>query len=80
MPEPGETSLPSSSTIITPGFMLNLAVFAGLSLEDVDEPIPPSVDPIASIKTMSLCLRSPSFTSELHITPLEIIVCKLSIE
>ena len=73
IPLPGCTSSPSSVKTITPGFKANLAVFAGISLLETEDPIPPSVEPIASNKVISCISRSPSLISELHITPLEII-------
>ena len=76
---PGSTSFPSSLKTITPGFKANLAVFAGISLFETDEPIPPSVEPIASNKVISCIARRPSLISELHMTPLEIIALKLEI-
>ena len=72
--DPGSTISPSSVITITPGLRTNLAVSAGLSLEALEDPIPPSVEPIASTRTMSWCFKSPCLTSELHITPLDIIV------
>ena len=76
--EPGSTCSPSSVITITPGFMVNLAVPGDSSLEETEEPIPPSVDPIASISIISWCFKRPSLTSALHITPLDMMVFTLS--
>ena len=74
--DPGSTSSPSSETTITPGLIENFAVLAGFSLLETAEPIPPSDEPIASIKVMSACSNKPSFTSALHITPLDMMLLK----
>ena len=41
-------------------------------LDDTDEPIPPSLEPIKSRILISQCLSNASFVSELKITPLDI--------
>ena len=51
--EPGSTNSPSSLRTIIPGFKVNLAVSGVFSLVLNDAPIPPSVDPMVSIKRMS---------------------------
>ena len=70
-PEPGATSWPSSANTFTPGLIWNRAVSAPCSRVATEEPMPPSVEPIASTKRMSPCSSKPRFTSALHITPLE---------
>ena len=51
--EPGSSISPSSAKIITPGLIENFAVSEGLSLVVTELPIPPSVDPMVSIKVIS---------------------------